>query len=720
MTITDHQLPFEYITTSRSTDVVVVAYLILGSMTPEIHRQFKNSSPYDMMKELKSMFEKQAGVERERSKFALPVFQGFKEAMKLKQGALYLYVGNGVHAQVEAIGSFDLILPNGLVICLDNCHYAPSITRGVVLVHRLHDLVPNVNSIYNFSTKRAKHNLDSIYLWHFRLAQISKKHIEKLQQEGLLKSTDDESFDQCVSCLSGEMTRKSFPHRPERAIDLLGIIHTDVCGLLRHVSRQGSSYFITFTNDYSRYGYVYLLKHKHEVFETFKVFKNKVKNQLGKTIKALRSDRGGEYISQEFKDYPKACGIVQQLTPPYTTQHNGMSERRNRTLLDMVRSMMNLTTLPLSFWDYALESVTRTLNTVPTKKVDKTPYELWYGKVPNLSYLKIWEREALVKRDTLDKLQQIFVKCIFIGYLKETMGYYFNFSPENKIVVARYAEFFKKNLITQEVNGRAIDLEEIQDEDTSPLEITSEIPMEVEGFEPPQEENLISIDAMNAEIQSMIDNMVWVLVVLPPGCKTVRSKWIFKKKTDMDGIVHTYKARRVAKGYTQLYGLDYEETFSPIADIRAIRILISIAAYYDYEIRKMDVKTAFLNGYLDEDIYMVQPKGFIDPDHSRKVCKLQRSIYVLKQASRSWNKRFVEEIKKFGFAQNLDEPCVYQKASGSNVTFSILYVDDIIIIGNLIPCLQSVKDYIGKCFAMKDLGEATFILGIKIYRDRSK
>ncbi|GJW34340.1 putative RNA-directed DNA polymerase [Tanacetum coccineum] len=728
--------------------------------------------------------------------------QGFREARKLKQGALYLYVGNGVRAQVEAIGSFDLVLPNGLVICLDNCHYAPSITRGVVSVHRLvengfvqcftdfgisvsknnvhyfnaipsngiyeidmHDLVPNNNSIYNVSTKRAKRNLDSTYLWHCRLAHISKKRIEKLQQEGLLRSTDDESFDQCVSCLSGKMTRKSFPHRPERATDLLGIIHTDVCGPLRHVSRQGASYFITFTDDYSRYGYVYLLKHKHEVFETFKVFKNEVENQLGKTIKALRSDRGGEYISQEFKDYLKACGIVQQLTPPYTPQHNGVSERRNRTLLDMVRSMMNLTTLPLSFWDYALESATRILNMVPTKKVDKTPYELWYGKVPNLSYLKVWGCEALVKRDTPDKLQQRSVKCIFIGYPKETMGYYFYFPPENKIVVARYAEFFEKNLITQEVSGRAIDLEEIQDEDTLPSEITSEIPMEVEGFEPPQEEvipirrserthqapdhlclNVEAeehslgdlneptsykatmldsesnkwIDAMNAEIQSMMDNMVWVLVDLPPGYKTVGSKWIFKKKTDMDGIVHTYKARLVAEGYTQLYGVDYEETFSPVADIRAIRILISITAYYDYEIWQMDVKTSFLNGYLDEDIYMVQLEGFVDPNHPRKVCKLQRSIYGLKQAARSWNKRFDEEIKSFGFDQNLDEPCVYQKASGSNVTFLILYVKDIIIMGNHIPSLQSVKYYLERCFSMKDLGEAAFILGIKIYRDMSK
>ncbi|GJT84461.1 retrotransposon protein, putative, ty1-copia subclass [Tanacetum coccineum] len=188
----------------------------------------------------------------------------------------------------------------------------------------------------------------------------------------------------------------------------------------------------------------------------------------------------------------------------------------------------------------------------------------------------------------------------------------------------------------------------------------------------------------------------------------------------MDRAVHTYKARLVAKGYTQTPGIDYEETFSPVADIRAIRILIAIAAYYDYEIWQMDVKTAFLNGYLNEEVYMEQPEGFVNPKYPNRVCKLKRSIYGLKQASRQWNKRFDDEIKKFGFSQNADEPCVYLKASGSNVTFLILYVDDILIMGNSIPMLQDVKSYLGKCFAMKDLGEAAYILGIKIYRDRSR
>ncbi|GJX80867.1 retrotransposon protein, putative, ty1-copia subclass [Tanacetum coccineum] len=441
--------------------------------------------------------------------------QDLRGERNLKQGAVYLCVSNGVRAQVEAIGIFDLVLPNGLVICLDNCHYAPTITRGVVLVSRFVDngfiqrftdygislskndvlyfnvisrdgiheidmlnLVLNVNYIYNVSNKRAKLNLDSTYMWHCRLAHISKKRIEKLQHDGLLIPTDSESFDQCVSCLSGKMTRKPFSHRTKRY--------------------------------------------------------------------------------------------------------------------------------------YALEFATRILNMVQTKKVDKTPYELRYEKVLNLSYLKVWGCETLVKRDTPDK------------------------------------------------HGRAVKLEEIQDEYTSPSENTSEIVAEVEGFEPPQED------------ETPIRRSVRTHRAPERLCLNVKVE-----EHSLGDLSEPANSRLVAKGYTQTYSIDYEETFSHVADIRAIRILIAIAAFYDYEIWQMDVKTAFLNGYLDEDIYMVQPEGFIDLKHPRK-------------------------------------------ASESNVTFLILYVDDLIIMGNRIPMLQSVKTYLGKCFAMKDLGEAAFILGIKIYRDRSK
>ncbi|KAK8597315.1 hypothetical protein V6N13_001938 [Hibiscus sabdariffa] len=153
---------------------------------------------------------------------------------------------------------------------------------------------------------------------------------------------------------------------------------------------------------------------------------------------------------------------------------------------------------------------------------------------------------------------------------------------------------------------------------------------------------------------------------------------------------------------------------------KSIRILLAVAAFHDYEIWQMDVKTAFLNGKLEEDVYMTLPEGFVTPENAGKVCKLQRSIYGLKQASRSWNLRFNEATQEFGFIRNEDEPCVYKKFSGSIVSFLILYVDDILIIGNDKPTLQSIKTWLSSCFSMKDLGEAAYILGVKIYRDRSR
>ncbi|GJW35817.1 retrotransposon protein, putative, ty1-copia subclass [Tanacetum coccineum] len=516
----------------------------------------------------------------------------------------------------------------------------------------------NDSSMYAITNKRAKINLDSSLLWHCHLGHISKKRIEKLQHDGLLNSIDIKSFGKCVSCLSGKPARKPYSHQVERAKDLLGLIHTDV-------------------------------------------FQKEVENQLGKTIKSLRSDRGGEYMSQEFLDHLKEHGIISHRTPSYTPQNNGVSERRNRTLLDMVRSIMSQTTLPKSFWDYALETATRILNMVPTKKVAKKPYEVWHGQAPKLSYLKVWGCEALVKRDTLtkpDKLDPTAFRCIFVGYPKETIGYSFYNPSENKVFVARNAEFFENDLIDLKASGSVEDLELIQEEDTNPSVDTSlnhdEDDQEIN--EPQSDINPIRdlsepanyktalldpksnkwLDAMNMEMQSMKDNDVWVLVELPPNARTIY--------------------------------------------IRAIRILIALAAYYDYEIWQMDVKTAFLNGHLFEEVYMEQPEGFVNPKYPNHVCKLKRSIYGLKQASRQWNKRFDDEIKKFGFTQNPDEPCVYQKASGSYVAILILYVDDILLMGNNIPMLQDVKSYLGRSFSMKDLGDVAYILGIKIYRDRSK
>ncbi|GKE31672.1 retrotransposon protein, putative, ty1-copia subclass, partial [Tanacetum coccineum] len=312
---------------------------------------------------------------------------------KLSQGASTLGTTGNSLVSVSRLfddGFINRFDDNNVISVLkDSLVYFMAVPRNGIFEIDMSCFNTNDSSMYAITNKRANINLDSSLLWHCRLGHISKKCIEKLQHDGLLNSIDIESLGKCVSCLSGKMVRKPYSHQVERAKDLLGLIHTDACGPFRIVSRQGASYFITFTDDFSCYGYVYLLKHKHEVFETFKVFQKEVENQLRKTIKSLRSDRGGEYTSQEFLDHLKVHGIIAHRTPPYTPQHNGVSESRKRTLLDMVRSMMSQTILPKSFWDYALDTAARILNMVPTKKIDKTPYEIWHEQAPKLSYLKV-------------------------------------------------------------------------------------------------------------------------------------------------------------------------------------------------------------------------------------------------------------------------------------------------------------------------------------------
>ena len=189
-----------------------------------------------------------------------------------------------------------------------------------------------------------------------------------------------------------------------------------------------------------------------------------------------------------------------------------------------------------------------------------------------------------------------------------------------------------------------------------------------------------------------------------------------QEKTNVDGNVTVNKARLVTKGFRQVQEVDYDETFSPVVMLKSVLIMLAIVAFYDYEIWQIDVKTAFLTGFLEEELYMMQPEGFVDPKGANRVCNLKRSIYGLVQASWSWNKCFDSVIKAYGFVQTFGEACIYKKVSGSSVAFLILYVHDILLIGNDIEFLDSIKEYLNKSFSMKDLGEAAYILGMKIYR----
>ncbi|KAJ9562492.1 hypothetical protein OSB04_007652 [Centaurea solstitialis] len=751
--------------------------------------------------------------------------QGFHTRKILENNQRTVRVGDRNEKKVEAIGSMVLLLDGGHEMILQNTLYVPTITRNLISVSKLkydgysfyfndndndvilyrHKLVVgfgklegdlyklNLDNKFSESllpmnvnvcecsnkNKRKGDNEISSRLWHKRLGHISKERMKRLVKDEIIENLDFSDFDPCVNCIKGKMTNKN-KKGANRSSSFLEIIHTDICGPFPS-GLGGYKSFITFIDDYSRYTYLYLINEKSDSLDMFKTFKAEVENQLSCKIKIVRSDRGGEYYGRHtnvgqspgpFVEFCKSHGIVNQFTMPGTPQQNGVAERRNRTLMDMVRSMIANSSLPQFLWTEALKAAVHILNRVPSKSVPKTPYELWTGRKPKLNYLKVWGCPAEAKR------------C---------KGYQF-YAPSHttRIVETRRADFLENDDNSGSDGSKILELNEQTTPNQTPnvlvpvvvsnQESTSTstpqnedvvVPIENEPFhhEIPHNDEVVEeaqqplrrsqrqrrpinyddfitylnevdydlgqnedptsyneaiksefsdkwIEAMKEELNSMCINDVWELTEFPKFAKVVGNKWVFKTKLDQNGNVERYKARLVAKGFTQKEGVDYKETFSPVSRKESLRIVLALVAHFDLELHQMDVKTAFLNGDLYEDVYMSQPEGFKEEGKEHLVCKLKKSIYGLKQASRQWYLKFDEVMKRFNFTKNSVDQCIYFKNSGSKFTILVLYVDDILIASNNKDMLFGTKRFLSNNFDMKDLGEASYVIGIEIHRDR--
>ena len=227
--------------------------------------------------------------------------------------------------------------------------------------------------------------------------------------------------------------------------------------------------------------------------------------------------------------------------------------------------------------------------------------------------------------------------------------------------------------------------------------------------------------AIDSELDSLKRTGTWTLTPLAAGRQAIGSRWVLRIKRKADGTVDKYKARLVAKGYAQKAGTDYDETFAPVAKFTSIRMLLALAAHHDFEIHQMDVKTAFLNGDLDVDIYMEQPEGYSTsaPGDQRLVCKLQKALYGLKQAGRARNEKMVDALLQLHFTPLDSDSCVFVHRGDSYVMFIALYVDDLLIFSSSLPRLIHLKRKLSELFEMTDMGEAHYILGLTITRDRS-
>lgn len=352
--------------------------------------------------------------------------------------------------------------------------------------------------------------------------------------------------------------------------------------------------------------------------------------------------------------------------------------------------MLSDAKLPKSFWAEALSTACYLRNRSPTKALDGlTPYQAWNGEKPRVDHLRIFGCAAYahVPHDERRKLDEKSKQCIFLGYGTEVKGYRLYDQQRRRVIYSRDVLFNESKVGAVENEDKVQKSVEIQGDSTevpvddltdSSENIVDQVDQEhdpssrestqlrrsqratrqpdyygnwVNSIEDlPNEpvtltEALTSTEkdrwkiAMQKEFESLEENQVWDLVELPKDRRVVGSKWVFKRKIGENGIIERYKARLVAQGYSQKFGLDYEETFSPLVRFESIWTIISLAAQHQLKLHQMDLSTAFLNGELEEEVFMRQPEGFIQKGQEHLVCKLKRSIYGLRQSPRCWPER---------------------------------------------------------------------------------
>ena len=636
-----------------------------------------------------------------------------------------------------------------------------------------------INSANSYSVSKD----NSIKLWHLRLAHISEKGLEELHKQGLLEGTSYDKLDFCEHCLYGKQKRAKFPTGTHTTKGILDYVHSDIWGPARTQSLGGARYYITFIDDWSRKVWIYLLKHKNQAFKTFKQWKALVETQTGKQVKVLRTDNGLEYLSDEFNEFCKDNGITRHKTVRLTPQQNGLAERMNRTILERVRCMLSNAKLSKQFWGEAAHTAAYVINRSPSAAIQfKTPEELWTGQPPSLKHLRIFGCNAYIHSNE-GKLEPRSKKGIFLGYPDGVKGYkvWIAESGKGKAVISRDVVFQEENMMKDDKQDPVVP-EIINEERKVQLEvepITPRQPDEIiihqpEGTQPetnqgdymltrdrerrhtkaPErygyadiiacaltleyeetstdpasyKEAMLSTDcenwkiAMKEEYDSLMKNHTWELVERPKNQRLIGCKWIFKTKPEIPGIEKgRYKAMLVAKGFSQKEGVDYNEIFSPVVKHTSIRVILALVASYNLELDQMDVKTAFLHGLLDEEIFMKQPEGYEVTGKENMVCLLKKSLYGLKQSPRQWYLRFDSFVVSKGYQRSSYDSCVYlKKESTGNYIYLLLYVDDMLIVSNDVEAIKRLKQVLSSEFEMKDLGEAKRILGMDIVRDRTK
>ncbi|CAI7801523.1 unnamed protein product, partial [Closterium sp. NIES-54] len=561
---------------------------------------------------------------------------------------------------------------------------------------------------------------------HRRMGHVALPILQQLVKNEMvagkrMKGEPDEVLG-CPTCMQAKFTRYPFSSSEATAKAPLDEVVMDAVGPLK-LGAARAEYFLTIVDIYTRMTWVYVLSMKSYVAETVKTdWLPMVERQQDRLVKAIRTDRGGEFLSKEFSLWLKKNGIRHSLTMPYSPAMNGIAERANRTITETAHGLLIEAGLPDYFWPDAVRSAcvakNRALNHVGADKW--VPYVEWIGRKPKVDMLRVFGCMCMVlvpKHLRHNKLGAKAIWAVHLGMAQNSKGWLFWVPFTKKFLVSRDCKFMdypmyrdwkaeneaKIGMRFGEVKSSGLEHVELPLELSSGSTTTRQSSLvngEEEAKDAKEEEEevqqvsaLESSDAeewkkaMKSELNSIEENGTWELVELLEGRKVITSKWLFKIKSDADGKIERYKSRLVAKGYQQKEKVDYKELFAPVVKPTTLRTLLAGAAIKGWVVKQMDMTTAFLNVVLEEEIFMAQPEGF--DDGSGRVLKLKKALYGLKQAPRQWYLKLRGVLEEIGFTPSTADHSLFMLGEGEQRSFMVLYVDDILIFS---PSSDLVKE----------------------------
>ena len=658
-------------------------------------------------------------------------------------------------------GRFDLSLDRPVL--MHNDHVMPlQIDNNMVTIQTL----PSDGTIFATAmiTNPAMH-------WHRMLGHVNFRYLKSLRDdpESPIKFSDADIVP-CETCLLNKGKHKSHKdYVVTRALIKGQRFHLDSTGKIFTPAVGGWCYIMCFTDDFSRYRFVYPMRHKHEALAVLHRFINQIKTK-GITINFLRTDNAGEFISDEARALFISEGIELELSAPHSQQQNGVAERSFGILTNIISCMMSESRLPDHLWVYAYLHAVYVLNRTPTlANKMATPYFIWHDKRPNYSALHNFGCKAFVlieKSRREGKFKPNSWEGIFLGSSPDHADdTYYIFNPAtNRVDVSRHVTFIEESTpvsLNPEINSNTLnDLTGIPAPKFQPHHMVTRsrvneqivpVPDQLEEDHAflSSDQYLQSIeqledddtpkhfhaalaedkrtgthhwrDAISKENASLEKNHVGDLVPLPSGKRLLDTRYHFKIKRDATGKIIKYKARYVVKGFLQCPGSDYDLTYAPTASITSTRLLIALAAYNRWKIYTIDVETAFLQGKIPEDqeLYIKPPSNPLDPfkPKSTLAYKLNKSLYGLKQASRVWNETFHEALTMIGFNYSGADLCVYTGTIDSDYVMMVIHVDDVIITGTTESAIHTAIAKIREHFDISEATELDLFLGMVVKTD---